>query len=190
MYPQDYVSEGDSPAFFYSIKNGLRNYEDPTYGGWGGRFEKTPEYDHVYIDAVDDGDKHKSLKMWVDDVNRDFQARMDWCVADKFEDANHPPVVELKNSLNLKVSSGEKIKLNAKGTSDPDGDKLNYHWWQYEEAGSYRGKVDISSSDEQVAFFTVPSNAEKGNTIHLICEVADEGTPKLTGYQRLVVEIK
>jgi len=190
LYPQDYVSEGDSPAFFYTIKNGLRNYEDPTYGGWGGRFEKTPEYDHVYIDAVDDGDKHKSLKMWVNDVNRDFQARMDWCVAHKFEDANHPPVVEIKNSLNLKVSSGEKIKLNAKGTSDPDGDKLNYHWWQYEEAGSYRGKVKIISSDEQVAFFTVPSNAEKGNTIHLICEVADEGTPKLKGYQRLVVEIK
>ncbi len=34
----DFISEGDSPSFFYLINNGLRNSSDPTFGGWGGRF--------------------------------------------------------------------------------------------------------------------------------------------------------
>jgi hypothetical protein len=40
MYAQSYFSEGDSPAFFHLIGNGLRADTDPTWGGWGGRFEK------------------------------------------------------------------------------------------------------------------------------------------------------
>lgn len=40
LYPQDYISEGDSPAFLYTLGSGLRGYEDPTYGGWGGQFYK------------------------------------------------------------------------------------------------------------------------------------------------------
>ena len=34
----DFISEGDSPSFFYLLDTGLRSMEDPTYGGWGGRF--------------------------------------------------------------------------------------------------------------------------------------------------------
>ena len=40
LYPQDHISEGDSPSFLYTLGNGLRGFEDPTYGGWGGRFYK------------------------------------------------------------------------------------------------------------------------------------------------------
>ncbi len=36
----DFISEGDSPSYFYFLNNGLRNSDDPSYGGWGGRFEK------------------------------------------------------------------------------------------------------------------------------------------------------
>ena len=190
LYPQEYVSEGDSPAFFYMINNGLRNHEHPTYGGWGGRFEKTPEFNHVYKDAVDGGDKLASMKMWIDAVNNDFQARMDWCVAEKFEDANHPPVVEIAGPLHIKVAPGKKVKLDAGGTKDPDKDKLTYRWWQYTEAGSYTGKVEIDDSQSQQASFSMPSNAQRGKTLHIICEVKDSGTPQLIGYQRLVVEIK
>ncbi|MFC5283578.1 DUF1593 domain-containing protein [Pedobacter alpinus] len=190
LYPQGYVSEGDSPAFFYNINNGLRNHEHPTYGGWGGRFENISGFQKVYKDAVDGGDKRNSLKRWIDVVNNDFQARMDWCVAEKFNDANHPPIVSLKNSLNLLVTPGQKIKLNAERTMDPDGDTLSFNWWQYEEAGSYNGKIVISNSDNPKAFFTVPADAKKGATIHVICEVNDSGVPHLTGYQRVVLTIK
>ena len=33
-------AEGDTPAFLHTIDNGLRNMENPGYGGWGGRYVK------------------------------------------------------------------------------------------------------------------------------------------------------
>ena len=51
LYPQDYISEGDSPAFLYTLGSGLRGYEDPTYGGWGGQFYKIEGLKNVYRDV-------------------------------------------------------------------------------------------------------------------------------------------
>ena len=188
LYPQDYVSEGDSPAFFYSLFNGLRNYEDPTYGGWGGRFEKTHEFDHVYKDAVDDGDNKKSLRIWIDEVNRDFQARMDWCVAEDFEDANHPPVINVKGELDRTVSSGTTVNFSAGKTKDPDGDELAFKWWQYEEAGSYKGSVELNETENTKVSFTAPQ-VSQAETIHFILEVSDNGSPALTSYKRFIVTV-
>lgn len=190
LYPQDYISEGDSPAFFYSIQNGLRNYQDPTYGGWGGRFEQTSEFKHVYRDAVDDGDKKKSLRIWIDEVNNDYQARMDWNVANRFEDANHAPQVKLKHPVNIKSKPGKQIQLSAKGTKDPDGDQINFKWWQYQAASTISGSIDLLGSQNEEASFTVPGSAKKGDTIHVICEVKDNGSPMLTGYQRVIIEVQ
>jgi hypothetical protein len=39
----DFISEGDSPAYFYLLDVGLRSHEDPSYGGWGGRFIQSNE---------------------------------------------------------------------------------------------------------------------------------------------------
>ncbi|MEU0563192.1 nucleoside hydrolase-like domain-containing protein [Dactylosporangium sp. NPDC006015] len=36
--PGDWFSEGDSPSFLHTIPTGLGQLDDPTYGGWGGRF--------------------------------------------------------------------------------------------------------------------------------------------------------
>ena len=47
-----------------------------------------------------------------------------------YAEANHPPVVELVNALDLEVRPGESVSLSARGTSDPDGDELAFHWWQ------------------------------------------------------------
>ena len=189
LYPQDYVSEGDSPAFFYTIKNGLRNYEDPTYGGWGGRFEKTALFENVYQDAVDDGDVKKSLRIWVEEVNRDFQARMDWCVAEKFEDANHKPDVKVKGLLDKLVRPGETVTLDAKGTVDPDGDKISFKWWQYKDADTYDGSLEIHGSDNVEATLVAPK-VNKQETIHIICQVSDNGNPALNSYQRIIITVE
>ncbi len=189
LYPQTYVSEGDSPAFFYVIANGLRNHEHPGFGGWGGRFKKVEGFERVYIDAEDEGGKKYQFARWIDAVNRDFQARMDWCVKD-FKEANHPPVVKLAHARDLKVRPGESVSLSAKGTTDPDGDEVVFHWWQYCEAGSYDGSIEIRDAGKQDASFTVPRNVDTGETIHVICEVTDTGTPPLTRYQRVIVEVK
>ncbi len=189
LYPQDYISEGDSPAYFYTITNGLRNYENPTYGGWGGRFERIPEFNHVYKDAVDDGDKKKSLRIWIDDVNNDYQARMDWCVAKRFEDANHAPIVKIQGNLNRVITSGKKITIKASKTKDPDKDVLSFKWSQYKEAGSCVAEVELQNADSNKVSFIAPE-VNKPETIHIILEVSDNGNPVLKSYQRIIIKVK
>jgi len=99
-------------------------------------------------------------------------------------------VVKLAHSRDLKVRPGVTVQLSAKGSNDPDGDGLVYQWWQYREAGSYDGTVEILHASKQDASFTVPDDIVKGKTIHFICEVTDTGTPQLTRYQRVVVEVE
>jgi len=214
----DFRSEGDSPAFMHTIVTGLRNLDHPDWGGWGGRYIKAR--DNTWLDPVADplyqypegrwytgsawgrlrlkqeipNDKElteylKPIWRWMDAFQNDFASRADWCVK-SYEEANHPPVVVLAHPADLKARPGTTVKLSAKGTSDPDGDKLEYRWWQYREAGSYDGTVEIRDAAKQDASFVVPGEAGKGRTIHIICEVMDDGEPRLTRYQRVVVEIE
>jgi hypothetical protein len=190
-YPQDYTSEGDSPSFMPLINNGLEQDTDYTLGGWGGR----PVYNfgnHMQ-DGNDDNngkpDSHYTFQRWLTAAQNDFAARADWCVK-TYKEANHPPVVKLRALPDRNVKRGSKIKLNAKGTKDPDGDKLAYRWWQYTEAGSFPGTVNIRNADSRNASFTIPVDAIKGETIHIICEVKDNGTPQLTRYRRIMLTIE
>jgi hypothetical protein len=211
-------SEGDSPAFLHVIPNGLRSTESPGWGGWGGRFVRVRE--NTWLDPVsepgykypegrwytssawgrtrlkkkipNDAELTAYLKpqwRWIDALQNDFAARADWCVK-SYDQANHPPVVKLAHAHDLKVRPGERVSLSAKGTTDPDGDTLTYRWWQYREAGTYDGTIEIRDAGKQDAWFTVPGDAGEGKTIHVICEVTDSGTPPLTRYQRVVVEVK
>jgi len=211
-------SEGDSPAFLHVIPNGLRSSESPAWGGWGGRFVRVR--DNTWLDPVlepgyqypegrwytssawgrtrlkkkipNDPELTAYLKpqwRWIDVIQNDFAARADWCVK-SYEEANHPPVVKLAHPLDMKVRPGNKVSLSARGTTDPDGDELAFHWWQYPEAGSYDGSIEIRDAGKQDASFTVPGDAGAGKTIHVICEVTDAGTPRLTRYQRVIVEVK
>jgi hypothetical protein len=214
----DFRSEGDSPAYMHTIVTGLRNLDNPDWGGWGGRYVKIRE--NTWLDKVpvegyeyparwwgENGwgraslrpgstvslekrsEYFKPLWMWTDVYQNDFVARADWCVK-PFVEANHQPVVKLKNALDLELTKGAKVKLSAKGSSDPDGDKLNFKWWQYEDAGTYKGRVSIKNADCSKATFVVPENAKSGDTIHMICEVSDNGSPSLTRYQRVIVTVK
>jgi len=214
----DFRSEGDSPAFLHTIITGLRNMESPSYGGWGGRYAKVrentwldpvPDPDYTYPEGRWHGSsawgRHymryeypenpdlkkeyfKPITRWTDALQNDFAARADWCV-NSYDEANHPPVVKLVNALDINAKPGAIIKLSAKGTIDPDGDELSYFWWQYEEAGTYPGSATIENSTARVASITVPSDAEKGHSVHIICEVKDNGTPQLTRYKRVIINV-
>ena len=215
----DFRSEGDSPAFIYTIPTGLRSMESPDFGGWGGRYINVRE--NTWLDPVPQADYHypegrwytktawgrnymrndypknldlmnayfKPITRWADALQNDFAARADWCTK-PYDEANHPPIVKLNSALDIEAKPGSKIKLNAKGTLDPDGDQLSYSWWQYQEAGTFKGNIEIPNAQKQNTFFKIPTNAEKGENIHIICEVTDNGTPALTRYQRIVVTIK
>ena len=211
-------SEGDSPAFLHVIPNGLRSMESPDWGGWGGRFVRVR--DNTWLDPVlepgyqypegrwytssawgrtrlkkeipNDAELVAYLKpqwRWIDALQNDFAARADWCVK-SYDQANHPPVVKLAHALDLKVRPETRCHCSARGTTDPDGDALNYRWWQYREADTYDGTIEIQDAGKQDASFTVPGDAGKGKTIHVICEVTDTGTPPLTRYQRVVAQIE
>jgi hypothetical protein len=67
---------------------------------------------------------------------------------------------------------------------------LSFSWWQYHEADTYNGSVEILNSDQQKSSFKVPDDVKKGETIHVICDVTDNGSPKLTRYQRVIISIE
>ncbi len=216
----DFRSEGDSPAFLHQIVTGLRNLESPDWGGWGGRYvrvrentwlDPVPEQGYKYPEGrwyTESAWGRNSLRgegssstdelmrayfkpmwRWSDALQNDFAARADWSMK-SYDEANHPPVVKLGHGVDLKARPGAKVDLSAQGTSDPDGDELTYRWWQYREAGTYEGAVEIVDVEQLDASFTVPEDAGQGKTIHVIAEVRDNGLPQLTRYQRVVIEIE
>jgi len=190
LTPQKYISEGDTPSFLNLISNGLAADQDYTLGGWGGRsaYDDPAFLNHITDKALtDDGDANKMYWRWVPAAQNDFAARLDWCVKE-FKDANHPPVAKVTGSLKRNVKAGETVKLAA-AAADPDGNKLTYKWWQYADADSAKETVTIANSDSlDNASFVVPN--EPGKQVHIILEVTDNGTPALTGYQRVILTVK
>jgi hypothetical protein len=214
LYPErKWKYEGDTPAFLYLLPIGLNDPEEMAQGGWGGRFNRVKTKNpgafqkrnreaekkfrdfSMYTEAADSwryqsrtyNSTYAGLFRWRRAFQNDFAARMDWCMK-SFEGANHPPVVKLDHQSDLKAKAGRTVKLSAEGTTDPDGDTLNYKWWQYAEPGSYRGTLDIRDANKADASFVVPDDAGGGENVHIICEVTDGGEPALTRYRRVIVE--
>lgn len=84
---------------------------------------------------------------------------------------------------------GAPLTLDIGASTDPDGDPLRFSWWQYQEPGTYRGTVAISDAHRGIASMRVPDAANTGDTIHLIGQVTDSGTPPLTRYTRVIVTV-
>ena len=197
MTRYDFISEGDSPAYFHLVDVGLDNLEDAANGGWGGRMarSKTNPFRWEDGDNVTDFnpytkryDKAYPQTRWIEVLQADFAARADWCVA-SVDEANHPPLVNLAHAARLEGKPGKVINL-AVNVSDPDGDEVSCKWWQYEEVDLYRGKIRIVNSGKVISSFEIPADARPGDTFHLIAEVSDNGTPKLTRYRRVIVTVK
>ncbi len=213
----DFRSEGDSPAFLHTIPTGLRSTESPNWGGWGGRFVWVR--DNTWLDPVSEPgyeypkgrwytssawgrsrlrknipndeeltDYLKPQSRWIAAIQNDFAGRADWCVK-SFEEANHEPKVVLTHGPDINAKASGRVQLGVKAT-DPDGDKLTYRWWRYHEADTYDGDFAIQSSDKPNASFNVPVDAQNGDTIHIVCEVTDAGSPPITRYQRAVISVR
>lgn len=214
LYPvTKFLMEGDTPSFLNLINNGLSDPERPDWGGWGGRYEfytpRTrkwfiePETRPFWTDAEDealgaDGRWHSGNKVtiwrWRSAYQNDFAARMDWTIKPHAE-ANHPPIAKLDHPNRLNAKSGERVRLSAKGSSDPDGHALSYEWFYYGEPGTLvlstsrsGAPLTIENHDKIEASFTAPRVA-KPETMHIILAVTDRGAPPLTRYQRVVVTV-
>jgi len=118
---------------------------------------------------------------------------MDWCVS-PYDKANHPPVARLslgteRGVVYQSATPGSQLTLDASNSHDPDGDSLSFHWMMYPEAESYTGEVSLSSVDEIKKDVSIPHDAA-GTEIHIILRVIDHGTPRLTAYRRIVLDIQ
>ena len=185
------MKEGDSPSWFFFIPNGLNSPEHPEYGGWGGRYNRTPA--GYYRDAMDDFNGEKlaraTVYRWRDDYQRDFAARMDWCVKD-YDEANHAPVASVngdskKKALILYKKAGTVVNLDASASADPDGDRLSFQWMVYPEAGNFTGNARLESNGPE-ATVHMPELAT-GSAIHIILRVTDNRDPKMTVYKRIIL---
>lgn len=120
-----------------------------------------------------------------------FAARMDWAKDGK---GNRNPIVIVNGKKGLEAipvnaKAGKTVKLNASKTYDPDNNQLTYKWWYMPEAGNYNGNITINNTDNSKSEISIPTDA-KGKTIHIICEVTDNGEHNLKGYRRIIINVK
>jgi hypothetical protein len=140
-------------------------------------------------DTVSFNSNDATLFRWREEFQNDFAARMDWCTK-SYKEANHPPVPALGHPDEITVKSGEVFVLDASGTTDPDGDNLSYLWFYYPEAGSYKKafKFDLAENLYKIFYIKAPV-VDKKETAHFILKVTDKGTPRLSRYKRVIVNI-
>jgi hypothetical protein len=163
-----------------------------------------PEIRPIWTDAQDevtspDGSiyisNHATIWRWREAYQNDFAARMDWTIK-PYKEANHPPVARIKGSNEVTIRVGDSITLDGSASSDPDGDELRFNWIHYPEAGTYwhwRGNRGVVMENANSSAMTLRIPREVGitrpHTTHIILQVTDTGTPALTRYQRVIVNV-
>jgi hypothetical protein len=185
----------------FFLDNGLNQPDHPEWGGWGGRYE--PQNDHYFRDADDAvydqrqrqvvNSPMASVYRWRPAFQNDFAARVQWGVK-TFEEANHHPEVVInghrgKGAVIVKGRPGQTFKFSALDSKDPDGHRLSYLWYFYPEILPLGSEPILSAPDQPEVLITIPELIPD-RTIHLICEVTDQGNPALTSYKRILINIE
>jgi Protein of unknown function (DUF1593) len=240
------IHEGDTPSFLGLIDNGLASAMSPAWGGWGGRYvwrqpsgetrpfwtqggDSYPGRDSSRDTVLGSDDEsytsdQATIWRWRTAFQNDFAARLAWSVEDA-KGANHNPDVVVngrrgREPVELEAAVGQPLKLDAAGTTDPDGDALRFSWFFYSEAGAgipgqplvVRRRPPGSGAPGQGGIPAAPSggpreppprlvidNASTALAIvtpkaeglaHVILAVEDSGTPSLTSYRRVVIRVR
>jgi hypothetical protein len=158
---------------------------------------------------------HSTIWRWRDAFQNDFAARIKWSMEKDFSAANHHPVITVNGApglapVRIDAEAGTTVTLDAAGTYDPDGGKLKFKWWHYREPTATQWLVDVEVAELQTK--NLDSEGEKvevtlpppekcavefssrkpvpqGHLLHLILEVTDDGTPSLTSYRRILIQV-
>jgi hypothetical protein len=193
--PHSALKEGDTPSWFYFLPNGLSDPDHPEWGGWGGRFRRVR--DRYYQDAEDRvgevQDARATVWRWREAYQNDFEARMDWCAGTGRKDANHNPAAVLNGDrsraiVRLTAGAGGTVRLSARGSSDPDGDRIAYRWFHYPEPGGAERALDLGPAASESLSFAAPK-VDAPADLHIVLEVKDSGKPALFAYRRAIVRV-
>lgn len=206
LYPRvEYIMEGDTPSFLNLIDNGLGSHIDPSYGGWGGRYELYQSYAEIrpiYTNARDtytaengitSTSAQATIWRWRQAYQHDFAARMDWCITSDYTQANHNPNAVIDGDggtdvLRIETAGGQTVRLSAQGSFDPDQDDMDISWFVYPEAGT----MDLQLTDDTgfQTSFVAPHPDVEDTEVHVILQVKDYGEPNLFSYRRAIVIIR
>jgi len=145
---------------------------------------------------------------WRAAFQNDFAARMSWTAAD-YHHANHNPLLEVNGQpgtapVVMDAEVGEPVVLDASRSHDPDGQRLRFVWFQYAEAGgtgTNLAAVDIAGANTATAVVTptavcrpqwlpLAGHCSGTGTAHIILAVTDDGSPQLTSYRRVILNVR
>jgi hypothetical protein len=173
----------------------------------GDLFSRVTSQDTVTgVDGKQYTSDQATIWRWREAFQFDFAARMDWTVKD-YAHANHAPLVEVNGQggtapVVIDAEVGKPVVLDASHSRDPDGQRLHYAWFDYAEAGgtgATLSSVAISGAGTSKASVTATSVCHpmwlpipcKGmGTAHIILAVTDEGSPRLTSYRRIILNVR
>ena len=175
----------------------------PIWTQGGDSFMRTTSADTVAGHTSDQA----TIWRWREAFQNDFAARIDWTLR-PYARANHPPQVIIDGDagnapLRRAARTGSQLVLDARASRDPDHQALDFHWFVYGEAGfngtAPTGEVRIKGATSPRPVITITARCAaawlpllpcpKANTVHLILAVTDQGSPRLTRYRRIIVEI-
>lgn len=202
----EFISEGDSPTFFWMFNWGLRTIEDFRNGGFSGRYyldseEKNSRGDALnYWKVLEDeftdrsGKTTKQQSMWtyVRDIQHDMAARARWGITASFAEGEHAPELSIAEGLDFEATVASKLDFQAK-PHNVDGGEVQLTWRIYPDAsiGESWKKSQLEVKDgTDCAVLEIPADAKAGDTIHIIVCAEGDGPERLRHYQQIIVKIK